>query len=103
MYIEIEFPETLEEITVWALENAGDNTISYFIRLYREYNREMTSGQVATQVRAWLERIAPLGGIVTHQPLHSSNSNADHQVSVAGVFVCVMMTNEMSETLGEHA
>jgi hypothetical protein len=90
----IEFPETLEDIVVWAMEHTGDNTItgSYFVQLYHINWRVMTSNQVHDQFCAWLTRIAQHEGAVTHkQQSKPGRSPMHYRVSVAGIFVCVLM------------
>jgi hypothetical protein len=103
----IEFPETLEEITVWAMEHAGDNTISFYSRAWRNNTREMASGLVYHQIRAWLTRIAQLEGAVTHeQQPWPDTVLGQYRVSVAGIFVCVLsevdLTAIYNGELSEH-
>jgi hypothetical protein len=98
MNIEIDFPETLEDITLWALENAMPYTYasSYFYQIRQENNIHLNSDQVLDQIRAWLTRIAHLEGAVTHRQRKKSGSPPiEYIVFVAGVFVCSMTAKEL--------
>jgi hypothetical protein len=101
--MKIEFPETLEEIVVWAMEYSHGNTRSYFTQLYYSH-RLMLMPIVKQQVNAWLKRIAPLGGAVTIDCMPNRSINPWHvyyRVSVAGIFVCVLDQTEHNEILGD--
>jgi hypothetical protein len=95
----IEFPETLEEITVWALEYAHDNTRSYYSSVRRDLPNKV-------HFLEWLTRIAQLEGAVTHKLMPPCVEGCEYRVSVAGIFVCVLpeidLTAMYNGELNEH-
>jgi hypothetical protein len=98
----IEFPETLEDILVWAMENAtaDTNTGSYFVRLYHINWREMTSNQVYRQVRAWIVRTMRFQGTVT---IKYRPASGYFHIRVAGIGVCTISSTEYHAIFGERA
>jgi hypothetical protein len=100
MNIEIDFPETLEDITLWALENAtaNNNKPAYFHQIWKENADELSGRQVHHQFCAWLTRIAQLEGAVTYKgQLCPVLGSQDYQVRVAGIFVCVLAGTTLLE------
>jgi hypothetical protein len=101
--IEIDFPETLEDILVWKLENS-DLTDSYHMDLWGQHGMWVSSIELHTLVKEWLRRIAKLNTIVTYriktQLYESLPSRNRYYASVAGVYVCVLNYQEKDEIFG---
>jgi hypothetical protein len=98
----IGFPETLEDILVWAMENATEdtNTGSYYARLCHINRCEMTSNQVYRQVRAWFVRTLRFQGTVTSKYRPASGY---FQIRVAGIGVCTISSTQYHAIFGERA
>jgi hypothetical protein len=101
--IEIDFPETLEDILVWKLENS-DLTDSYHMDLWGQHGMWFSSMELHTLLKEWLRRIAKLNTIVTYriktQLYESLPSRNRYYASVAGVYVCVLNYQEKDEIFG---
>jgi hypothetical protein len=100
--MKIEFPETLEEITVWAMEHAGDVSISYFTQLY--YSHRLMQHVVKQQIHAWIKRIAQLEGAVTNERIPNRSINpwdVYYRVRVAGIEICKLDRDEKNEIFGD--
>jgi hypothetical protein len=103
--IDIELPETLEEIVVWKLENV--HVESYLLHV--QLNSVFFAWPTRILVLEWLARIHALG-IVTSSQTYSTQTYIDalerqyHTVSVAGIQICIMTSQEHKEIFGEtHA
>jgi hypothetical protein len=92
----INFPETLEEITVWALENSTKctDTVSYFRLCQHRRYPDLNGAEVSRQVRAWIHRIVQLEGAVSHR-MHRPPRH-HYRVTVAGIFVWVATKQELA-------
>jgi hypothetical protein len=84
-------PETLEEITVWALENATADTDnrSYFEQLCWDRTTEMSCKQIVYHLHDWLRRIVHLECIMTHHT-YGPPWQDYYSISLAGIFVCIV-------------
>jgi hypothetical protein len=91
-----EFPETLEEITVWRLEQVDPR--GWY--LHYVFNHTVYSHSIArAQVLNWLVRIRKLGSIVQCTQLPGRKGN--WLVRVAGVRVCTVTRTQHNEIRGE--
>jgi hypothetical protein len=100
-----EFPETLEEITVWKLEHA-DLLDSYFNMMWNQLGAWFSGDELHKMILEWLARIHKFSGIVTHCAIGFALSahgprTRQVRVSVAGIFVCVLDEQELAKMQGE--
>jgi hypothetical protein len=86
----IEFPETREEIMMWKLEHA-DLTTSYHMTLWIQHGPDMSGSDIWKLLKQWLHRVAKLDCVMSHRKLH----NGQYLVSLAGVCVCVVEPKEL--------
>jgi hypothetical protein len=84
----IEFPETLEELTVWKLEQV-DSRSTFRSFLYRTVRAPHDHATIDHQMTAWLHRMHALEGIVmiTKAPPFALGPDFSYEISVAGVHV----------------
>jgi hypothetical protein len=105
--MKIELPRTLEEITVWALENSTlcnseDSYRSLFTyQLWHKGTAQLSVDKLHQRILAWLKDIAPLEGAVTHRP--QKHSVMYYRVSVAGIWICTVNEQEKDEIFGVQA
>jgi hypothetical protein len=101
----IELPETREEIVLWKLEHA-DLTTSYLLALWDQDNQWFSSNGLREMLKEWLRRVAKLGGLVSHSKIAHGHAPGLYQVSVAGVCVCRLDHRELDTVyngkLNEH-
>jgi hypothetical protein len=98
--IDIELPETLEEITVWRLGQV-DQASSYLYHAQLR-NSPRCSGKATREiVHNWLARIAPMPGIVQCSRSASWRAaSAFANVRVAGILVCTITQTQHNEIFG---
>jgi hypothetical protein len=100
----IELPETREEIVLWKLEHA-DLTTSYLLVLCQQDTQYISSNGLREMLKEWLRRVAKLDDLVSHSKI-SHEQLGLYQVSVAGVRVCSVDYQELDTVyngkLNEH-
>jgi hypothetical protein len=93
-------PETLEEITVWKLENA-QRVESYLYHLQLT-NFPWCAGLTARElVLEWLARIHAMGIVTSVQTYRANTAHQYYTVSVAGIEICILSQKERNEIIGE--
>jgi hypothetical protein len=102
----IELPETREEIVLWKLEQA-DSTTSYLLTVWEQNKNTqyISSNGLREMLKEWLRRVAKLEDLVSHSKI-SHEQLGLYQVSVAGVRVCSVDHQELDTVyngeLNEH-
>jgi hypothetical protein len=97
--LELELPETLEDIVVWKLEHV-DQVRSYLYHAQMR-NSPWSSGKATREhVHNWLARIAPMPGIVRCSRSASMHGKVFAKVRVAGILVCTITRTQHNEIFG---
>jgi hypothetical protein len=92
----LEFPETLEEITVWKLEHVHVESYLYHAQL----SNLCSASSTRILVIEWLARIHALGIVTSDQAYIDALERQYHTVSVAGIRICIMTSHERKEIFG---
>jgi hypothetical protein len=105
--LELELPETLEDIVVWKLEYAPliIHPVSFFDHVLFHTTLRFSGARLGENIHAWLKRIVAFEGIVSFDTAASMSIRDDlkryNRVSVAGIFVCVLTPPQVADLLGK--
>jgi hypothetical protein len=101
-----EFPETREEITVWALEHGQVKRYLHYVQ--NKHPDRYPYLALREQVLEWLVRIRTLDGIVqfewqsTDSPGRRRESLSGYfRASVASIMICTITPREHAKLVGE--
>jgi hypothetical protein len=98
--LEIELPETREEITLWRLEQV-DQSRSYLHWLQLQVTAWCSGLATRILVTEWLARIWPLGVVTSVYIGNSADASIYYRVSVAGIEICTVNQTHHNEIRGE--
>jgi hypothetical protein len=101
-----EFPETREDIVVWALEHGQRKRYLHYLQ--NKHPDRYPHLALREQVLEWLERIAPMAGIVQFEWQSTDSPGRRREfpsgyfrVSVASIMICTITPREQATIVGE--